>query len=478
MDEDFQGKSDIFIRWLTHDSSASISQKVALSDMRGHGAGRGVAENMDLVALDDIEEDEELFEVPRSSIISVENSDLNKRIPEAFEELDPWIALILVMIYEYLKGSESRWKSYFDILPLHFDSLMFWSDEELAELQGSAVLHKIGKNEADEIFKMQILRVIQARPEVFVVSSSMPPCEHPLSDSTILALAHRMGSLIMAYAFDIGKDRRDLEEDDEGFVSEDEEEALPKGMIPLADMLNADADRNNARLFHGPSSLSMKALKPIRKGEEIFNDYGSLPRSDLLRRYGYITDNYGQYDVVELPTAAISDTAAETLVLDPEDQQSRLDYLEERGVLEEGYDVSHATASSAFPPELLVLAHILLLPPNEFRALSARGSLPKAQITSDILKLLRQVLERRRSAYTTTIEEDKTLLRNIFISSRKRMAIKVRLGEKEVLQEALVEIQDLAKHINGDGDGDGKDFGRKRIAEETTKDGPKKQKTG
>lgn len=44
----------------------------------------------------------------------------------------------------------------------------------------------------------------------------------------------------------------------------------------------------------------MKAIKPIREGEEIFNDYGEIPRADLLRRYGYVTDNYAPFDVVEL----------------------------------------------------------------------------------------------------------------------------------------------------------------------------------
>ena len=53
----------------------------------------------------------------------------------------------------------------------------------------------------------------------------------------------------------------------------------------------------------------MKSTKPISKDEEIFNDYGDLPRSDLLRRYGYITDNYSQYDVVELPLEAICHVA-------------------------------------------------------------------------------------------------------------------------------------------------------------------------
>jgi SET domain-containing protein 6 len=46
----------------------------------------------------------------------------------------------------------------------------------------------------------------------------------------------------------------------------------------------------------------MRCIKPIAAGEEIFNDYGQLPRSDLLRRYGYVTPNYGPYDVAEIST--------------------------------------------------------------------------------------------------------------------------------------------------------------------------------
>lgn len=65
---------------------------------------------------------------------------------------------------------------------------------------------------------------------------------------------------------------------------------------------NADADRNNARLCCDNEDLEMRAIKPIAKGEEILNDYGQLPRSDLLRRYGYVTANYGQYDVAEIST--------------------------------------------------------------------------------------------------------------------------------------------------------------------------------
>ena len=53
----------------------------------------------------------------------------------------------------------------------------------------------------------------------------------------------------------------------------------------------------------------MISLKPIAKGQEIFNDYGQLPRSDLLRRYGYITDNYKKWDVVEIDAETVIEVA-------------------------------------------------------------------------------------------------------------------------------------------------------------------------
>ena len=49
----------------------------------------------------------------------------------------------------------------------------------------------------------------------------------------------------------------------------------------------------------------MSAVKQISKGDEILNEFGPLPRSDLLRRYGYISDNYQKWDVVELDSNKI-----------------------------------------------------------------------------------------------------------------------------------------------------------------------------
>lgn len=55
----------------------------------------------------------------------------------------------------------------------------------------------------------------------------------------------------------------------------------------------------------------MKSLTSIKKGEQVLNDYGPLPRLDLLRRYGYVTDRYASYDVVELSTEMVAGVIAD-----------------------------------------------------------------------------------------------------------------------------------------------------------------------
>lgn len=55
----------------------------------------------------------------------------------------------------------------------------------------------------------------------------------------------------------------------------------------------------------------MKSTRAIEKDEQILNDYGTLPRSDVLRRYGYITPGYAKYDVVELSHQSIVEVVQE-----------------------------------------------------------------------------------------------------------------------------------------------------------------------
>ncbi|KAF2999311.1 hypothetical protein E8E13_004853 [Curvularia kusanoi] len=441
---DFEGAGQAFMAWLQQ-SGAEVSPKIKLEDLRHAQAGRGV------VATQDIAEHELLFRIPRSAILSVENSILSKEIPAAtFEMLGPWASLILVMLYEYFNGDASNWAAYFLVLPEDFNTLMYWTEDELAELQASAVLNKIGKESANEMFLEQLIPVIKEFAPIFFADDERAPQRaEEMRDERNLALMHRMGSLIMAYAFDVEPSVSKKDVDEEGYASEDEDEALPKGMVPLADMLNADADRNNARLFYEASSLDMKAIKPIRAGEEIFNDYGPLPRSDLLRRYGYITDNYAQYDVAEISMDLVTDLAAVAGIY----SEARIEYLDEQEIIDTGYDIAVSepfTLQESLSPELVVLVETLLLPGEEFDRLKKKGKLPKPEkMTGSGAEFLHKLIQTRLSQYSTSLEDDvrndtgvPSVAGHDVKERRFAMAKAVRIGEKRLLkqvEEALAE---------------------------------------
>lgn len=70
----------------------------------------------------------------------------------------------------------------------------------------------------------------------------------------------------------------------------------------------------------------MIASKTIRKGQQIFNDYGHRPRSDLLRRYGYITENAKKWDVVELDVDSVLEVACEQHNLNTRERDKRVSF--------------------------------------------------------------------------------------------------------------------------------------------------------
>ena len=434
--EDFEKLSRQFLRWLDQNGT-NISAKVELADLRSQQAGRGV------LAKEDIDEDEELFSIPQSSVLTIETSGLPVEIKEKVD--DSWLLLILAMVYEYQRCSESPWKPYFDILPQEFDTLMYWSDSELKSLQGSAVVDKIGKQSADQTFTEQLIPIMRQRSAEFKTDE--------LNDDDLLSLCHRMGSTIMAYAFDLEQPSADpASSAEDGWEEEsDAGELLPKGMVPLADMLNADADRNNAKLFYADDKVVMKAIRAIQKGEEIFNDYGPLPRADVLRRYGYVTENYAKYDVVEISLELIKEAAMELLNMQKKDVEARVEYLNEKGALDDGYDIFRASnIDGPFGEELSVLQNSLMMSEADFDKLKKKQKLPKPDMPQATLQLLRYILVRRRSMYPqddTSSNWDNTKLQNGHFdrtsTRRRKMAAGVITGEKEVLKEATETVRGL-----------------------------------
>ena len=118
---------------------------------------------------------------------------------------------------------------------------MYWSDTELSELQGSSVVSKIGKAAADEAFTKTLLPLVRKYADLFGIYAADFKARN--LKGLFLPIAHRMATLIMAYAFDL-ETEENAEPDEDGFVSDDEGN-LFKGMVPLADMLNANGTKAN-----------------------------------------------------------------------------------------------------------------------------------------------------------------------------------------------------------------------------------------
>lgn len=141
---------------------------------------------------------------------------------------------------------------------------MAWSDEELVELQASAISKRVGRAQAEEDFRLRLIPLLRRHPALFFPPNARE-ANAQASDEALVELAHRMASLIQIAAFDIESDENilhncndqtEMDSDDESssLLVEDNDNAVenivtPKGMVPLADMLNADAQRNNVSHF-------------------------------------------------------------------------------------------------------------------------------------------------------------------------------------------------------------------------------------
>ncbi|KAG0092369.1 hypothetical protein BGZ93_009264 [Podila epicladia] len=411
----FDSVNATFLEWLAA-NGATVSKDISLQDYSAEGAGRGV------IAVADINKDQELFSIPRSLLLSPETSALSQKMD--LTSLQGWNPLMMCLIYEYGKGTESKWRPYFDILPEEFSTPMFWSENDLMELIGTGVIDKIGKNEAESIFKDNLWPLIQAHPDLF-------PGE---DEAYFLRTFHRMGSLIMAYAFHAEDEDEDEDEDDE------DEEAEPKvnvSMVPMADMLNHKTGHNNARLFHEKECLRMVSIKPIKSGEQIYNTYGDLCNADLLRKYGFV-DMPNPFNIAEISGESLVEKCT---ALDTNGKDEKVEFLLENDGLEDFFIVE---ADGEIPEDLIGCTKILMMPLDEFKSTVLEGKkLPSTKLTVEVQKVLRELLESRLAAYTSDSKEDRVFLKQTppEASRNKRNAVIVRTGEREILQSVLDKVK-------------------------------------
>lgn len=329
---DFDADTKAFADWIDERFNF-VSKKFVITDLREKEEGRG------LIATEDIAKGEILFELYRESILNIDTASFTKLRPENRDillSLNQWQALIICVSYEWYLGKASEYLPYLSVLPLttqDFHSLMLWSDEELKLLKPSTVIHRIGRSSAEEMYAMLVADII---PEKL----AFPELAEFLTEERF----HIVASLIMSYSFDVdhpeeveligkaleatekqgeretnGEIEKELDEaelekrlaelGEEDSDDDERAEALEesvgndtcyKSMVPLADTLNSNTTLYNATLKYEKTKLVMMAEKDIKKGEQIFNIYGELPNSEILRKYGYVELPSSRFEFTEV----------------------------------------------------------------------------------------------------------------------------------------------------------------------------------
>ncbi|TFK53554.1 SET domain-containing protein [Heliocybe sulcata] len=483
---------DTLISWFQEHGGSVDASSLGFAEIDGQGRAA--------VAKRDLPEGHNLFSIPRSLTLSTRNSPLPKLLGDALwktHELGKgWVGLILCMMWEEAQGPASKWSGYLATLPTDFNTPMFWSEEDIQELKGTAVVDKIGKEDAEKDYHGRLIPCLNARPDLFLPEL--------LSTCYSLEQYHTHGSRILSRSFHVEKsDDEDSDEDAEAGCSdamdtdeapqlvapsgpgsaendsaagaagedsddEDDEDVGDVAMVPMADMLNARYGSENAKLFYERYDLNMVTTKPIKAGEQIWNTYGDPPNADLLRRYGHV-------DVVSLPgggegnPADIVEVRAD-LVVDcissgAGDLSERIDWWLDQG----GDDTFALDRDLELPPDCISFIRLLQLTSGEWDKAQTKGKLPKGKMEPAIASVAVEVLTRRLAQYPTSIEDDEVLLspeRTGTLSLNRKHAIIVRLGEKRILRGMLDNMRKLAQ-------GDGKKYNKRKADDKGGRSGKK-----
>ncbi|ERM94564.1 hypothetical protein AMTRI_Chr04g190680 [Amborella trichopoda] len=377
-----------------------------------------------LVAKRSLSQNQVVLEVPKKLWI---NSDTvaASEIGRVCGGLKPWISVALFIITEEKKKNGSPWCPYLDILPQKLDSPLYWSEEELTEIQGTQLLSTtLGVKE--------------------YVQSEFSKVEEEI----ILPNKHLFPSMTVddfLWAFGILRSRAFSQLRGKDLV-----------LVPLADLINHSCNVNTedvawqikgSGLFSRELVFSLRTPLPVNAGEQVFIQYDlKKSNAELALDYGFIEPNLGR------------DAYSLTLEIPESDPffGDKLDIAESNGFGETAY--FNLLLDCGLPEGMLPYLRLAALGGTDAFLLESifrntvwgHLELPVSQPNEEfICKAVADACRSALSLYRTTIEEDEELLKKGKLELRLEIAVGVRLGEKKVLNQILKTFEDRGKEVEG-----------------------------
>ncbi|XP_059170295.1 N-lysine methyltransferase SETD6-like [Physella acuta] len=430
-----------FLEWCEK-NNFNISPKVQVSR-------KGSCAQYGMVAVEDIAESYCLFQVPRTCLLTPENSTISDLIEKDKSNLsatNQWIPLLIALLHEKNDPS-SFWSPYLNLFP-DFQSLnlpMFWEDSEVKQL-----LAGTGVDTAVE----RDIKMIQDDYNKRVVPFF--DTHNQLSgDKRDLDLFKKMVAFVMAYSFTEPQYKEKDEGSDDEIDEEEEKTMSPPIMVPLADALN-HITKNNAKLTFGEEALKMVSTRPIKKGEEIFNTYGQVSNLHLMNMYGFAEpypDNTN--DVVEIPVERVLEAAKDVQPTDSAFLDEKWEFLKSQEVVVDS-DVIVLGQDGILTDETCTqVLKVITMNKTEFKDYREKEGWSDAESDSSVVEskldfanlhlvesqwksILKRLAEIHLTKYPTTLKEDQEKIKQVeTFKPRDRFALYVAHSQKMLLHQLI-----------------------------------------
>ncbi|KAF3966066.1 hypothetical protein CMV_009800 [Castanea mollissima] len=383
-----------------------------------------VPEGLGLVAQKDLGRNDVVLEVPKRLWINPDAVAASE-IGSVCSGLKPWLSVALYLIREKKKNDTSSWRYYLDVLPEYTNSTIFWSEEELAEIQGTQLLSTTLS--VKDYVQNEFLKVEE---EIIAPNKQLFPSPITLDD--------------FFWAFGILRSRAFSRLRGQNLV-----------LIPLADLMNHSSSittedhayeiKGAAGLFSWDTLFSLRTPVSVKAGEQVMIQYDiNKSNADLALDYGFIESK--------------ADRNAFTLTLEISESDpffgDKLDIAESNGLGETAYfDI---VLDHQVPPAMLQYLRLVALGGTDAFLLESifRNSiwghldLPISRTNEELIcQVVRDACKSALSGYHTTIEEDEKL-KGEKLDPRLEIAVGIRQGEKKVLQQIDEIFKDRESELN------------------------------
>ncbi|KAL4279284.1 hypothetical protein GQ457_03G011940 [Hibiscus cannabinus] len=369
-----------------------------------------VPEGLGLIAKKDISRNEVVLEIPNRFWIN-QDAVAASEIGNVCSGLKPWVAVALFLIREKFR-EDSQWRLYLDILPESTDSTVFWSEEELAELQGTQLLSTTMG--VKEYVRNEFLKVEE---EIILPNKQLFPTSITVDD--------------FFWAFGILRSRAFSRLRGQNLV-----------LIPLADLINHSPsittedyawEIKGAGLFSRDLLFSLRSPVSVKAGQQVLIQYDlDKSNAELALDYGFVESK--------------SERNAYTFTLEISESDpfygDKLDIAETNGLGETAYfDI---VLGRPLPPALIPYLRLVALGGTDAFLLESifrntiwgHLDLPVSRANEELIcRVVRDACKSALSGYHTTIEEDEKLMEEGNLDPRLKIAVGVRAGEKKVLQQ-------------------------------------------